>query len=180
MHHWKRFRIDTTVFQDKTAVYYTLGRKLNFRRLPTIGKTLREGRSPYRTQRRKRIFAVKYPFCDGNGRQEVPASHSPAGEATSRRFCRGDRMLRTAETRRCGENQRRDGYWERNRRKIAPISGRFPETWRGRSVYYDFITLSVRSRLLHPGATVRVFSESAGWMCDACSYCIILCARTQP
>lgn len=34
--------IDTTVFQDKTAVYYTLGCKLNFSETSTIGKTLRE------------------------------------------------------------------------------------------------------------------------------------------
>ena len=34
--------IDTTIFQDKTAVYYTLGCKLNFSETSTIGKTLRE------------------------------------------------------------------------------------------------------------------------------------------
>jgi threonylcarbamoyladenosine tRNA methylthiotransferase MtaB len=34
--------IDTTVFQDKTAVYYTLGCKLNFSETSTLGKTLRE------------------------------------------------------------------------------------------------------------------------------------------
>lgn len=34
--------IDTTVFQDKTAVYYTLGCKLNFSETSTIGKLLRE------------------------------------------------------------------------------------------------------------------------------------------
>ena len=34
--------IDNTVFQDKTAVYYTLGCKLNFSETSTIGKTLRE------------------------------------------------------------------------------------------------------------------------------------------
>ena len=32
--------IDTTVFQDKTAVYYTLGCKLNFSETSTIGKML--------------------------------------------------------------------------------------------------------------------------------------------
>ena len=30
--------IDTTVFQNKTAVYYTLGCKLNFSETSTIGK----------------------------------------------------------------------------------------------------------------------------------------------
>ncbi len=34
--------IDTTVFQNKTAVYYTLGCKLNFSETSTIGKLLRE------------------------------------------------------------------------------------------------------------------------------------------
>ncbi len=34
--------VDTTIFQDKTAVYYTLGCKLNFSETSTIGKTLRE------------------------------------------------------------------------------------------------------------------------------------------
>lgn len=34
--------IDTTVFQNKTAVYYTLGCKLNFSETSTIGRTLRE------------------------------------------------------------------------------------------------------------------------------------------
>lgn len=34
--------IDTTVFQDKTAVYYTLGCKLNFSETSTIGKILCE------------------------------------------------------------------------------------------------------------------------------------------
>lgn len=34
--------IDTTVFQDKTAVYYTLGCKLNFSETSTIGKALRD------------------------------------------------------------------------------------------------------------------------------------------
>lgn len=34
--------IDTTIFQDKTAVYYTLGCKLNFSETSTIGKALRD------------------------------------------------------------------------------------------------------------------------------------------
>lgn len=34
--------IDTTIFQNKTAVYYTLGCKLNFSETSTIGKVLRE------------------------------------------------------------------------------------------------------------------------------------------
>lgn len=34
--------IDTTIFQDKTAVYYTLGCKLNFSETSTIGKILQE------------------------------------------------------------------------------------------------------------------------------------------
>ena len=34
--------IDTTVFQDKKAVYYTLGCKLNFAETSTIGKSLKD------------------------------------------------------------------------------------------------------------------------------------------
>ena len=34
--------IDTTIFQDKTAVYYTLGCKLNFSETSTIGKKLKD------------------------------------------------------------------------------------------------------------------------------------------
>lgn len=42
--------IDTTVFQNKTAVYYTLGCKLNFSETATIGKALKE--AGVRTARR--------------------------------------------------------------------------------------------------------------------------------
>lgn len=42
--------IDTTVFQDKTAVYYTLGCKLNFSETSTIGNMLKE--AGVRTARR--------------------------------------------------------------------------------------------------------------------------------
>lgn len=37
-----KLMIDTNIFQDKTAVYYTLGCKLNFSETSTIGKILRE------------------------------------------------------------------------------------------------------------------------------------------
>ena len=37
-----RIMIDTSVFQDKTAVYYTLGCKLNFSETSTIGRMLEE------------------------------------------------------------------------------------------------------------------------------------------
>lgn len=42
--------IDTQIFEDKTAVYYTLGCKLNFSETSTIGRTLRE--AGVRTARR--------------------------------------------------------------------------------------------------------------------------------
>lgn len=42
--------IDTTVFQDKKAAYYTLGCKLNFSETSTIGRTLQE--AGFRTVRR--------------------------------------------------------------------------------------------------------------------------------
>lgn len=38
----KKDMIDTTIFQNKTAVYYTLGCKLNFSETSTIGKILQE------------------------------------------------------------------------------------------------------------------------------------------
>ena len=44
------YMIDTTVFQNKTAVYYTLGCKLNFSETSTIGKLLKE--AGVRTARR--------------------------------------------------------------------------------------------------------------------------------
>ena len=44
--------IDTNIFQDKTAVYYTLGCKLNFSETSTIGKILQEAG----VRVRKRIF----------------------------------------------------------------------------------------------------------------------------
>ena len=34
--------IDTTIFQDKTAVFYTLGCKLNFAETSTLGQILAE------------------------------------------------------------------------------------------------------------------------------------------
>lgn len=49
--------IDTTVFQNKTAVYYTLGCKLNFSETSTIGKSA-GGRSPDCTQREKADICV--------------------------------------------------------------------------------------------------------------------------
>ena len=48
--------IDTTVFQNKTAVYYTLGCKLNFSETSTIGKILREAGSELRVKEKKQIF----------------------------------------------------------------------------------------------------------------------------
>lgn len=48
--------IDTNIFQDKTAVYYTLGCKLNFSETSTIGKILREAAYVRRARVRKRIF----------------------------------------------------------------------------------------------------------------------------
>ena len=38
--------IDTNIFQDKTAVYYTLGCKLNFSETSTIGCLLQEAGIP--------------------------------------------------------------------------------------------------------------------------------------
>ena len=49
--------IDTNIFQDKTAVYYTLGCKLNFSETSTIGEKFCGKRAYVRRARvRKRIF----------------------------------------------------------------------------------------------------------------------------
>lgn len=48
--------IDTTIFQDKKAVYYTLGCKLNFSETSTIGKTLKE--AGVRTARKGEIADI--------------------------------------------------------------------------------------------------------------------------
>ena len=54
--------IDTTIFQNKTAVYYTLGCKLNFSETSTIGRILKE--AGIRTARKgeSRYLCCKYLF----------------------------------------------------------------------------------------------------------------------
>ena len=60
--------IDTTVFQNKTAVYYTLGCKLNFSETSTIGKILREaGVRTARKGEKAEYLCGKYLFGDGDG-----------------------------------------------------------------------------------------------------------------
>ena len=64
--------IDTTVFQNKTAVYYTLGCKLNFSETSTIGKILRE--AGVRTARKGEkadicVVTVSYTHLDVYKRQ---------------------------------------------------------------------------------------------------------------
>lgn len=54
--NYKIIMIDTTIFQDKTAVYYTLGCKLNFSETSTIGQTLRE--AGVRTTRKGEIADI--------------------------------------------------------------------------------------------------------------------------
>ena len=81
--------IDTTVFQDKTAVYYTLGCKLNFSETSTIGKILREaGVRTVRKGERADICVVN--TCSVT---EMPAGYSSVGETASGSFCCGDGML---------------------------------------------------------------------------------------
>ena len=68
--------IDTNIFQDKTAVYYTLGCKLNFSETSTIGKILRE--AGVRTARKggeSGYLCSEYLLGDGSGGQEVPPGH---------------------------------------------------------------------------------------------------------
>ena len=51
--------IDTTVFQDKKAVYYTLGCKLNFAETSSLGKKLKES-----LKNEKNEFFIKMEFND--------------------------------------------------------------------------------------------------------------------
>ena len=66
--------IDTTVFQDKKAVYYTLGCKLNFAETSSIGKILKE--AGVRTARRgERAAICIVNTCYGCCGQEVQAGY---------------------------------------------------------------------------------------------------------
>lgn len=59
---------DTTIFQNKKAVYYTLGCKLNFAETSTISKILKE--AGVRTAREGRAgghLCNQYLFGDRNG-----------------------------------------------------------------------------------------------------------------
>ena len=48
--------IDSTIFQDKKAVFYTLGCKLNFSETSTIGRQLKE--AGVRTARRGEVADI--------------------------------------------------------------------------------------------------------------------------
>ena len=91
----KKYMIDTTVFQDKTAVYYTLGCKLNFSETSTIGKMLKK--AGVRTARRGGHLCGQYLFGDGGGRQEVSSGHPSIDKEPSGSLCGGDRMLCPAQ-----------------------------------------------------------------------------------
>ena len=59
-----------SIVQDKTAVYYTLGCKLNVSETSTIGKVLREaGVRTVRKGEKADICAVSYTHLDGYKRQ---------------------------------------------------------------------------------------------------------------
>ena len=90
--------IDTTVFQNKTAVYYTLGCKLNFSETSTIGKILRE--AGVRTARK----GEKADICVVNTCSVTEMADKKCRQAASRCFCGGDRMLCAIEARRRGKD----------------------------------------------------------------------------
>ena len=78
--------IDTTIFQDKVAVYYTLGCKLNFAETSSIGKTLKE--AGVRTARKgEKADICVINTCSvtemADGRQEMSASHSSSFSSAS-------------------------------------------------------------------------------------------------
>ena len=94
--------IDTTVFQNKTAVYYTLGCKLNFSETSTIGKILRE--AGVRTARK----GEKADICVVNTCSVTEMADKKCRQAihkaASRCFCGSDRMLCAIEARRRGKD----------------------------------------------------------------------------
>ena len=91
--------IDTNIFQDKTAVYYTLGCKLNFSETSTIGKILRDaGVRTARKGEKADICVVNTcsvtEVADKKCRQAIHRA-----SATSGGFRGCDRMLCPVETR---------------------------------------------------------------------------------
>lgn len=86
--------IDTTVFQNKTAVYYTLGCKLNFSETSTIGKILREaGVRTARKGEKADICVVNTCSVTEMADKKMSAGYSSIGETTSRCFCGSDWVL---------------------------------------------------------------------------------------
>ena len=64
--------IDTTVFQNKTAVYYTLGCKLNFQRLQLSAKSCGRQESGLHVKGKKsRHLCIKYLFGERQTRNVV-------------------------------------------------------------------------------------------------------------
>ena len=92
------YMIDTTIFQNKKAVYYTLGCKLNFAETSTIGKMLKEaGVRTVRPGEKADICIVNTCSVTEVADKKCRRSHSSAGEKPSRCFCGSDGMLCSAE-----------------------------------------------------------------------------------
>ena len=90
--------IDTNIFQNKTAVYYTLGCKLNFSETSTIGKILRE--AGVRTARKgEKADICVVNTCSVTEVADKKCRQTSPGEATSGRFRGCDRMLCPVEAR---------------------------------------------------------------------------------
>ena len=121
--------IDTTVFQNKTAVYYTLGCKLNFSETSTIGKILREaGVRTARKGEKADICVVNTCSVTEMADKKCRQAIHRLGKAASRCFCGSDRMLCAIEARRCGKDRwsgRSAGSGTEGR--VASISGRPPK-----------------------------------------------------
>ena len=92
--------IDTTVFQNKTAVYYTLGCKLNFSETSTIGKILRE--AGVRTVRK----GEKADICVVNTCSVTEMADKKWRQAIHRLVKQHPGALCATETRRCGTDKR--------------------------------------------------------------------------
>lgn len=89
---------DTTIFQNKKAVYYTLGCKLNFAETSTIGKMLKEvGVRTVRKGEQADICVINTCSVTEMADKKMPSGYSSFGERASGSFYRSDWMLCAAE-----------------------------------------------------------------------------------
>ena len=87
--------IDTTIFQDKVAVYYTLGCKLNFAETSSIGKTLKEaGVRTARKGEKADICVINTAVCVTKSEMPLPVSTLLKSE---KKYCQNALAVATAK-----------------------------------------------------------------------------------